>query len=281
MGSTKNSNKQQEQPAALTRKPVKPVELRCKLCNSEFHRSVQCEDRCRGTRCVELKLHTHAWAECPFKTRPFCQLCGDTDHGVFKHDCIHRCYVHDSWVHLIGHCPTFCDDCGLSGHRARSQVCTMRNRRRTAVAARRTSAPAAPVVEPVAPQKSPKQQNAAAAAGLPAKKAGLEKKREEEEAAKKKRAEEEKRRAEKEEKKKAEAAAAEAAVKAKEEKLRQALVELKKEKLRIVQELAQLQASKQQQPKVQASPAQKAAKPVLAVPITTTGGRVGLRQSRG
>jgi hypothetical protein len=166
MGSTKNSNKQQEQqPAASSRKPVKPVELRCKLCNSEGHRSVQCEDRCRGTRCVELKLHTHAWAECPFKTRPFCQLCGDTDHGVFKHDCIHRCYVHDSWVHHIGHCPTFCDDCGLSGHRARSQVCTMRNRRRTT--ARRTSAPAAPAVEPVAPQK-PKQQKAAAAAGLPA-----------------------------------------------------------------------------------------------------------------
>ncbi len=69
-------------------------------------------------------------------------------------------------------------------------------------------------------------------------------------------------------------------MKAKEEKLRQALVELKKEKLRIVQELAQLQASKQQ-PKVQASPAQqKAAKPVLAVPVTS-GGRVGLKQSRG
>jgi hypothetical protein len=50
--------------------------------------------------------------------------------------------------------------------------------------------------------------------------------------------------------------------------------------LRVVQELAQLQASKQQ-PKVQASPAQQAAKPVLAVPVTTAGGRVGLKQSRG
>jgi hypothetical protein len=62
-------------------------------------------------------------------------------------------------------------------------------------------------------------------------------------------------------------------MKAKEEMLQQALAELKKEKTRIVQELAQLQASKRQ--------AQQTKKPHSVLSPGQNAGRLGLKQSRG
>jgi hypothetical protein len=234
------------------------TDQRCWLCNSDRHLATRCEDRCRNSRCAGLKLRTHTWAECPFKTRPFCQLCGDTDHGVFERDCIHRCYAHDKWVHHIDDCPTRCDDCGVKGHTARSRVCSLKRDRRPMnlldVAAFKVLVPVA-VAE--APQQAPKA--VAAATASPKKPQQQQPSRQQrQQAAAEKRKVEEARRAKKE----------------MEEKMRQALAELEKEKERILKELVQLQSEE----------APAAGKPADLKKKQRELGQVGrktLKQSRG
>jgi hypothetical protein len=217
----------------------------CWLCNDATHLATRCENRCRNARCAAQRLRTHSWAECPYKTQPFCQLCGETGHGVSARECIHRCFAHDKWLHVVSECPTRCGDCGDRGHMARSSVCSLKRDRRPMslldVAAFKVLVPAA------APQvEEPKK--AAATIAAPAAKQqqstrqkGVEMKRKEEEKAKK------------------------------EEQMRQALAVLEKEKERILKELAQLQSEES------TATTKKQKAPGLRGEV----GRKTLKQSRG
>lgn len=250
MSNTKTVTVNQQQQAA--------ADQRCWLCNSDQHLATRCEDRCRNLRCAARRLRTHTWAECPYKTQPFCQLCGETDHGVLERDCIHRCYAHDKWVHLIDDCPTRCDDCGVKGHTARSRVCSLKRDRRPMnlldVAAFKVLVP---VPVPEASQQAPKP---VAATGSPKKPQQQQPPRQQrQQSAAEKRKEEEARRAKKE----------------KEEKMRQALAELEKEKERILKELVQLQSEEAPAAGKQADLKKKQQRELGQV------GRKTLKQSRG